>query len=60
MFLVRHLHIKKLVPVVQTAISILLYQISSQLHANDTGLPIINQANENSSEIAADRLVLNH
>ena len=59
-YLVRYLHIKKLVTFAQTAISRLSYQIVYQLHDNDADLPIINQTNENSSEIAPDRLVLNH
>ena len=45
-FLVRYLHSKKLVPVLETVISKVSFQIAVQLCIDNTDLPIMNQENE--------------
>ena len=60
-FLVRYLHSKKLVPVLETAISKVSFQIVAQLYIDDTDLPIMNQGNESAEQLVARvQIILNH
>ena len=47
----RYLYSKKLVPVSETVISKVLFQIEAQLYIDNTDLPMMNQGNDSAKQL---------
>ena len=57
----RYLYSKKLVPVSETVISKVLFQIEAQLYIDNTDLPMMNQGNDSAKQLVTRaQIILNY